>query len=108
MEHNLQHNYPEKFLTVDYTKNAYNQHGYRKVTYTTASLPRQMLTTKLYTMHFVIDNRNGRDKITFFDVLDNCECWKVKYVKWVLGSSVLVCLYAPTKVLSQILEPRFS
>jgi len=46
---------------LDYTKNAYNQHGFSNVTYTTASLPRQILTTiKLSIMHFAIlgiDNR---------------------------------------------------
>jgi len=76
MEHNLQHNYPEKFLTVDYTKNAYNQHGYRKVTYTTASLPRQMLTTKLPTMHFAMiglwmKGSYGSWEDQFFDILNN-------------------------------------
>jgi len=44
---------------LDYTKNAY-QGGFSNVTYTTASLPRQMLTTKLSTTHFKmigLDNR---------------------------------------------------
>jgi len=37
---------------IGYTKSAYNQSGFSNATYTTASLPRQMLTTKLFTMHF--------------------------------------------------------
>ena len=52
--------FPEEFL-LDYTKNAYNQRGFSNVTYKTVSLPRQMLTTQLPTMHFAVvglDNRN--------------------------------------------------
>jgi len=52
----LQFNFPEQFLTTD----AYNQRGISKVTYTTASLPSQMLTTKPSAMHFAVvglDNR---------------------------------------------------
>jgi len=40
----------------DYAKNAYSQRGFRNVTYTTASLPTPMLTTKLPTMHFTMSN----------------------------------------------------
>jgi len=53
-------NFLNSFL-LDYTKNAYNQRAFSNVTYTNASLPSQMLTTKLPTMHFtmvVLDNRN--------------------------------------------------
>ena len=39
---------------LHYTKNAYNQRGFSHVTCTTAGLSRQMLTTKLPTMHFAI------------------------------------------------------
>jgi len=45
---------------LDYTKNAHNERGFSNVIYATASLPRQMLTTKLSTMHFArigSDNR---------------------------------------------------
>jgi len=37
-----------------YAKNAYNQLGFSNVTWTTANLPRQMLTTKLFTMHLAM------------------------------------------------------
>jgi len=40
----------KRLETLFYTKNAYNQHGFSNVTYTTA-LPRQMPTTKLPTIH---------------------------------------------------------
>jgi len=56
----LQHIFLNTFL-LGYTKNAYNQHGFSNVTYTTASLPRLMLTTKLPEMHFAmigLDNKN--------------------------------------------------
>jgi len=39
---------------LDYIKNAYNQRGFSNVTYTTGSLTRQMLTTKLPSMHFAM------------------------------------------------------
>jgi len=52
----------DKFL-LDYIKNAYNQRGFSNVTYTTARLTRQILTTNLPTMHFAmvglgLDDRN--------------------------------------------------
>jgi len=39
---------------LDYTKSSYKQRGLSKVTNTTANLPRQLLTTKLSTMHFAM------------------------------------------------------
>ena len=36
------------------TKNACNKFGFSNVTWTTASLPRPMLTAKLFTMHFAM------------------------------------------------------
>jgi len=39
---------------LGFPKNTYNQRGFSNVTWTTASLPRQMLTTKLFTMHFAM------------------------------------------------------
>jgi len=45
---------------LDSTITAYSQRGFRNVTYTTANLPRHMLTMKLPIMHFAmigLDNR---------------------------------------------------
>jgi len=38
----------------DYNRNACNQSGFSNVTYATASLPRQLPTTKLPKMHFAV------------------------------------------------------
>jgi len=46
---------------LDCTKNAYNQCGFSNAIFTTSSLTRQMLATKLFTTHFGmvgLDNRN--------------------------------------------------
>jgi len=40
------------YFLLDCTNNAYNQRGFSNVTYTTVSLPRQILTAMLPTMHF--------------------------------------------------------
>jgi len=37
-----------------YTKNTHIQHGFSNVTCTTANLPRQMLTAKLFTIHLAM------------------------------------------------------
>ena len=45
---------------LDSTKNPYNQRGFSNVTFTTGSLPRQMLTKKLSTTHFAMIDLGNR------------------------------------------------
>ena len=47
-------------FVLDFTKTAYNQRGFSNATYETASLTRQMLTTKVSTMHFAIVGLDSR------------------------------------------------
>jgi len=39
---------------LGHTKHAYTQRGFSKLYLQTVSLPRQMLTTQLFTMHFAV------------------------------------------------------
>ena len=87
------------YFLLDYTKNADNQRGFNDVTFTTASLPRQMLTTKQPTNHFVmigLDNTKlcvvWRSLSLTYGINGNVERGNV----WnrFLVNSVLVCRYA--------------
>ena len=46
--------FPGLSKSSSYAKKCINQHGFSNVTWTTVSLPRPMLTTKLFTMHFAM------------------------------------------------------
>ena len=96
-------------LLLGYIKYAYNQRG-ANVTYTTASLPRQMLTTKLSTMHcscLVALGSYGHVKINFSDVLNNMNIEGGKCVKSVLGEFISSFSIGRNKgrLLSQIWGP---
>jgi len=77
------------------TKNAYNQRGFNNVTWTTASLPRQTLTTKLFTTHFAtVGFRKLWVVWRLISLTYKYEHWKGKCVKSVLGefnSGVSIC-----------------
>jgi len=81
---------------LNYTENAYHQRGFSNATYTTASLPRQMLTPKQSTMHFAMAGFGSYKlcEVNFFDVLDKMNAERGNVWNQFLVSSGLVCLYA--------------
>jgi len=62
-------------LLLDCIKNANNQPGFSNVTFTIASSPRQMLTTKLFTTHFVMVDLTGT-----YGSLEDQFLWRIRLI----------------------------